>query len=87
MKWLCYCEGLRVERNFVCGFEQVLPDRSHRQLGVGFCDPEVACAVQAEEALHGAKMRVSREGGHRFHLILGTDFTRTRALISRERGH
>ncbi len=61
MKWLCYCEGLRVERNFVCGFEQVLPDRSHRQLGVGFCDPEVAGAVQAEEALHGAKTLLDPE--------------------------
>ena len=36
---------------------------------------------------HCDGLRVSREGGHRFHLILGTDFTRTRALISRERGH
>jgi IS5 family transposase len=59
--WLCDCEGLRVEGNFVCGLEQVLPDRGHRHLGVGFSEPKIACAVQAEEPLHRAKALFNAE--------------------------
>ena len=52
---LCDCWGFRVEGNFVCGFEQVLPDCRHRQLGVGFGEAKVSRAVQTEEAFHRAE--------------------------------
>lgn len=52
---LCDCLGLRDEGDLVRGFEQVLPDRRHRQLRVGFGDAEVAGAVQSEEAFHRAE--------------------------------
>ena len=32
-------------------------------------------------------LRVSRDGGHRFHLIVGSDFTGSWASISRDLGH
>ena len=32
--------------NLVCGFEEVLADCSHGELGVSFCLPEVSGAVQ-----------------------------------------
>ena len=41
----CDCEGLRVELDFVCGLEQVLPDRRRRQLGVNFVQTEVPGAM------------------------------------------
>ena len=50
---LCDCRGLRVEDYLVRSLEEVLAYRRHRQLGVGPGPPEVARAVQAEEALHG----------------------------------
>ena len=50
-----YCGGLRGEGDLFCGLEQVLSDRGHRQLGVGFGLPEIAGAVEAEEAFHHAK--------------------------------
>jgi len=59
--WLCDCGGVRVECDFVCGLEQVLPDCRHRQLGVSFGDPKVAGAVQTEEAFHRAKALLDPE--------------------------
>ncbi len=52
---LCDCRCLRVEGDLVCGFEQVLPDRRHRQLGVCFGQPEISGAMQTKEALHRAE--------------------------------
>ena len=52
---LCDCGGLWVKGHFVGGFEQVLTDRRHRHLGMGFGDPKIAGAMQAEEAFHRAK--------------------------------
>ena len=35
----------------------------------------------------GESLRVSRDGGHRFHLIVGSDFTGSWASISRDLWH
>jgi len=43
--WLCYCKGLWVECDLVCGLEEVLTDGGHDHLRVCFCDPEVTGAV------------------------------------------
>ena len=59
--WLCDCGSLRVEGDFVCGLEQVLPDCGHRQLGVGFADAKGAGAVSPKEALHGAEALLNPE--------------------------
>ena len=50
-----YYGGLRGEGDLVCGLEQVLPDRGHRQLGVGFGLPDITGPVEAEEAFYLAK--------------------------------
>ena len=39
----------------VCGFEEVLADCSHGELGVSFCLPEVSGAVQAKKPFHRAE--------------------------------
>ena len=41
--------------NLVCGFEEVLADCSHGELGVSFCMPEVLGAVQAKKPFHRAE--------------------------------
>ena len=41
--------------NLVCGFEEVLADCSHGELGVSFCLPKVSGAVQAKKPFHRAK--------------------------------
>jgi len=71
------CEGLRFEGNFVCGLELVLPTRRHCQLGVCFCDPKVACAVQAEEAFHGTEALLNPELA--FGIILLNRFSEARS--------
>ena len=56
-----YYGGLRGEGDLVCGLEQVLPDRGHRQLGVGFGLPEIASAMKAEEAFYRAEALLNAE--------------------------
>ena len=41
--------------NLVCGFEEVLADCSHGELGVSFRLPEVSGAVQAKKPFHRAE--------------------------------
>jgi|GEM_PF-1881832 len=53
-----------------------------------FADRSINAA--ASDVRRGAAtdpVRVSRDGGHRFHLIVGSDFTGSWASISRDLGH
>jgi len=43
--------------------------------------------VPTKQPKKGRLLRVSRDGGHRFHLIVGSDFTGSWASISRDLGH
>ncbi len=63
------CRGLRVEFDLVRGLEQVLPDCRHRQLGVGFGQPEISGTMKAKEALHRAEALPDPEAAFRNQLV------------------